>query len=116
MTLDRPIVNRGPPHLSARPRTLHTVAMPDLARRYTVAEVLEFPEDGNRYEVVQGELLVTPSPRRDHQLVIGRLVLQLHNYLDLLGLADLVLTAPADITWGVQAREADELVQPDIFV
>jgi Uma2 family endonuclease len=90
--------------------------MPDLARHYTVAEVLEFPDDGNRYEVVQGELLVTPSPRLGHQLVIARLLQQLGNYLEPLGLSDLVLTAPADITWGVHPREADELVQPDIFV
>jgi Uma2 family endonuclease len=92
------------------------MAMPDLARRYTVAEVLEFPEDGNRYEVVQGELLVTPSPRRIHQLIIGRLLHQVGNYLNAFGLADLVLTAPADITWGIHPDEADELVQPDIFV
>jgi Uma2 family endonuclease len=92
------------------------MAMPDLARRYTVAEVLAFPEDGNRYEVVQGELLVTPSPRLDHQLVIARLLQHLRNYLEPLGLSDLVLAAPADITWGVHPREADELVQPDIFV
>jgi Uma2 family endonuclease len=92
------------------------MAMSDLARRYTVAEVLAFPDDGNRYEVVQGELLVTPAPRLDHQLVISRLLRYLHNYLEPLGLADLVLTAPADITWGVHPREADELVQPDIFV
>ena len=92
------------------------MAMPNLAHRYTVAEVLAFPDDGNRYEVVQGELLVTPSPRLDHQLVIARLLHYLHNYLEPLGLSDLVLTAPADITWGVHPRDADELVQPDIFV
>lgn len=92
------------------------MAMPDLDRRYTVAEVLEFPEDGNRYEIVRGELLVTPSPRRLHQLIISRLVHQLRTYLDPFGLADLVHTSPADITFGMDPREADELVQPDIFV
>ena len=35
------------------------MAMPGLARRYTVDEVLAFPADGNRYELVDGELLVT---------------------------------------------------------
>ncbi len=38
------------------------MAMPDTARRYTVEEVLAFPSDGNRYELVDGELLVTPAP------------------------------------------------------
>ncbi|HXV85333.1 MAG TPA: hypothetical protein VD793_01475 [Gemmatimonadales bacterium] len=37
--------------------------MPEMAR-YTVQEVLDFPPDGNRYELVDGELLVTPAPRR----------------------------------------------------
>lgn len=89
---------------------------PPTPRRYTVEEVLAFPADGNRYEVVHGELLVTPSPRYDHQLVVGRLVQTLRNYLSAMNLADLVLTAPADITWGVPPRDADDLVQPDIFV
>lgn len=35
------------------------MAMPDTARRYTADEVLAFPPDGNRYELVHGELLVT---------------------------------------------------------
>ena len=44
------------------------MGMPDTARRYTVEEVLAFPSDGNRYELVHGELLVTPAPRNRHQL------------------------------------------------
>ena len=94
------------------------MAMPVLpeARRYTVAEVLEFPSDGNRYEVVQGELLVTPSPRSRHQLLITRLLRALLDYLKPLGLADSVLTSPADITWGVRPADAEDLVQPDVFV
>jgi Uma2 family endonuclease len=86
------------------------------ARRYTVAEVLEFPDDGNRYEVVAGELLVSPAPRNRHQIIVIRLVVRLHAYLTSLGLRDPVLTAPADITWGVPPREAEDLVQPDVFV
>ncbi len=89
---------------------------PPTPRRYTVEEVLALPADGNRYEVVRGELLVTPSPRYDHQLLVSRLVYALRSYLSAMNLADSVLTAPADITWGVPPREADDLVQPDIFV
>jgi hypothetical protein len=36
------------------------------ARRYTVAEVMVSPEDGNRYDVVHGELLATLAPRATH--------------------------------------------------
>ena len=88
------------------------MGMPDTARRYTVAEVLEFPSDGNRYELVGGELLVTPAPRRVHQRVVGKLHHTLFGYLqDYRGVAE-VLMSPADITWGSD----EDLVQPDLFV
>lgn len=63
-----------------------------------------------RYETVYGELLVTPAPRMLHQLVLGRLHMELAQYLDR-ERAGVVFTSPADISWG-----PDILVQPDIFV
>jgi Uma2 family endonuclease len=87
------------------------MAMPDTARRYTVEEVLAFPSDGNRYELVDGELLVTPAPRSRHQLVAGEFFDALHRYLAVQAPGARVLFSPADITW---AR--DVLVQPDVFV
>jgi Uma2 family endonuclease len=94
------------------------MAMPVIpeARRYTVQEVLEFPDDGNRYEVVQGELLVSPSPRNRHQVLLARLAKPLQDYLLGLGFRDSLLWAPADITWGKHPRVAEDLVQPDLFV
>lgn len=86
------------------------------ARRYSVPEVLEFPADGNRYELVAGELLVTPSPAWRHQLLVSRLMARLLRYLEPLGLADTLLASPADITWGQDPQDAEDLVQPDLFV
>ena len=54
-----------------------------------------------RYEVVRGALLVSPAPRLRHQVLVARLVRFLQDYLKPLGLVDSVLTAPADITWGL---------------
>jgi Uma2 family endonuclease len=87
------------------------MGMPDLAQRYTAQMVRDLPDDGNRYEVVHGALLVTPAPRRWHQLALGRLHAWLRAYLDGLGLADAVLFSPADISW-----DDETLVQPDLFV
>lgn len=87
------------------------MVMPDLAQRYTAQMVRDLPEDGNRYEVVHGELLVTPAPRMMHQSVLGRLYAWLRGYLEPLGLADTLLFSPADISW-----DDDTLVQPDLFV
>jgi Uma2 family endonuclease len=41
--------------------------------RYTVADLELLPDDGNRYEVLAGTLLVTPSPGSAHQGVAARL-------------------------------------------
>jgi hypothetical protein len=42
---------------------------------YTAEMVRAMPDDGNRYEVVYGELLVTPAPRPWHQVLVQRLSL-----------------------------------------
>jgi Uma2 family endonuclease len=85
--------------------------MPETARRYTVDEVLAFPDDGNRYELVDGELLVTPAPSPKHQLVVTRLCAWLEQYLARHpGIAQ-VLVSPADLSW-----DREKLVQPDLFV
>jgi Uma2 family endonuclease len=41
--------------------------------RYTVADLDLLPDDGNRYEVLAGTLLVTPSPGSAHQGVAATL-------------------------------------------
>ena len=80
-------------------------------RQYWTAErVRALPDDGNRYECVYGELLVSPSPREIHQRVLGRLHLAVARYLETEG-TGVVYFSPADISW----RE-DTLVQPDLFV
>jgi Uma2 family endonuclease len=78
---------------------------------YTADMVRALPEDGNRYETVHGELLVTPAPSATHQYVVTQLVIAIGNYLAR-GSVGGVLVSPADISWG---RE-DVLVQPDVFV
>ncbi|MBC7374652.1 MAG: Uma2 family endonuclease [Frankiales bacterium] len=39
----------------------------DLERRWTIAELDRLPEDGRRYELADGVLLVSPMARRRHQ-------------------------------------------------
>ena len=77
---------------------------------YTADMVRALPEDGNRYEVVYGELLVTPAPRLWHQELALRLARIVSEYLDHEPVGHL-LPSPADISWG-----PDVLVQPDLFV
>ncbi|MBC8088825.1 MAG: Uma2 family endonuclease, partial [Phycisphaerae bacterium] len=47
--------------------------MPITAPRYTVNDLDAFPDDGNRYELLDGMLLVTPLAANAHQVVCLRL-------------------------------------------
>ncbi len=84
--------------------------MPLSSRAWTADAVRALPDDGQRYELVHGELLVTPAPRALHQLIVFRLGEALSvacgpssEYVTFAG--------PADISW-----DSDSLVQPDLFV
>lgn len=91
-------------------RRAYAVVMPLAPEYFTADMVRALPDDGNRYELVHGELLVTPAPRWIHQRIVGRLHLLLAPYCHRHGLGEVVMS-PADISWS-----ADTLVQPDLFV
>jgi Uma2 family endonuclease len=48
----------------------------------TVEDLDAMPEDGNRYEVIEGELFVSCAPGLPHQLVTANIVHQMMTYLD----------------------------------
>jgi Uma2 family endonuclease len=77
---------------------------------WTAEMVRAFPSDGNRYEVIDGDLLVTPSPAWDHQSVVSELCLRLRAWTRTHGVGD-TMVSPADIE-----LEPRSLVQPDLFV
>ena len=86
------------------------MVMPAQRAEWTAEEALALPYDGNRYEVLDGELLVSPAPSFSHQFIVQAFVMRLMPYVDQRQLG-WVLAAPADITFS-----ARRLVQPDIFV
>jgi Uma2 family endonuclease len=48
---------------------------------WTLEEVHSLPEDGNKYELVRGELLVTPPPEYEHENILARLDRRLVPYV-----------------------------------
>ncbi len=85
------------------------MGMPALPTEWTVEMVHELPDDGNRYEVIDGLLLVSPAPSYLHQRAILRLYDILLPYVEVIGQE--VLVAPAAVTFSIR-RE----VQPDLLV
>lgn len=86
------------------------MVMPAQHANWTVDRALALPADGNRYEVLDGELCVTPAPSWTHQAAIGALYARLHEHVaaNALGWA---MLSPADIVFSHR-----RLVQPDLFV
>lgn len=68
------------------------------------------PPGAPRYECIDGELLVTPSPFPPHQGVLRELTFVLYPYVAAHRLGHLYF-APADLSLG-----GDDVVQPDLFV
>jgi Uma2 family endonuclease len=62
--------------------------MSNRSQRYTwtYADYARFPDDGNRYEVIDGEVLVTPAPSPHHQHVLLTLSMALRKYVEGYGL------------------------------
>ena len=84
--------------------------MATATRRWTVEEVRALPDDTSRYEVIDGELFVTPGPTWRHGEAAEALFIRLraHCATHMIGHAKI---APQDVTWGDRT-----MVEPDIFV
>lgn len=78
--------------------------------RWTADMVRALPDDGKRYEVIDGELFVTPAPTLQHQRAAFALGVLLRSYVATHALGD-VLLAPADVLTTEHVT-----VQPDVFV
>jgi Uma2 family endonuclease len=88
------------------------MAMPALQREWTVQMLDALPDDGNKYELIDGVLHVTPAPSDLDQLVVGALHARLRAYMrpSTVGRA---MMSPADVR---RADHERNHVQPDIFV
>ena len=42
-------------------------------KRWTLEELHSLPDDGNKYELVRGDLFVTPPPSEEHETILARL-------------------------------------------
>ena len=83
-------------------------------RRWTAQEVRQLIDERDgmspRYELVDGELLVTPAPTHRHQRLVLRLALRLQPYLTRHRIGEVFL-GPAELQLAT-----GEIYEPDLFV
>jgi Uma2 family endonuclease len=79
-------------------------------RPWTRADLARLPDDGNRYEVLDGALLVTPQASLAHQRVALRLAMAIETYVANYGVAHVV--GPGAVPFGKNELQPDIQVIP----
>jgi Uma2 family endonuclease len=79
------------------------------ATKLTYDDYVKLPDDGKRYEIIDGELFVNPSPVPRHQFIVGNVYSALRDYFKTHG-GGKVLMAPVDVVFA-----DDRIVQPDVI-
>ena len=88
------------------------MAMPAAITDWTVDMVDALPDDGQRYELIDGALFLMPSPNEAHQDIFGLLFSLLYTYMGSSGIGK-VVGSPSDVRKGDRTRNR---VQPDVYV
>ena len=81
----------------------------EVPRKLTYEDYLHFPDDGNRYEIIDGELYLNPAPNAKHQIVLLNIVRALDRYARAKACGE-VFFAPFDVV-----LSKHNVVQPDVL-
>ena len=84
------------------------MTQPKPKTKFTVADYMNTPDDV-RYQLIDGELILAPSPTTRHQRVSVRLFVDLHQFVRMEGLGEACI-APLDVVFPDR-----EVYQPDIL-
>ena len=74
----------------------------------TYDDYRSLPDDGKRYEIIGGELFMTPAPSTIHQRISQKLSNHIYNFVKEKGLGE-VFSAPIDVVLSMT-----DVVQPDL--
>ena len=76
--------------------------------RLTYDDLVRMPDDGLRHEIIDGVHYVTPSPVLRHQLLVGRILVAIANYLEVHPIGQ-VFGSPVDAVFS-----PSDVVVPDL--
>ena len=82
----------------------------DRKTKLTYEDYLQFPEDGRRHEIIDGDHYLSAAPFVSHQRVSRNLMIHLHRHFDLTGMGE-VLHAPVAVV-----LSQSDVVEPDLVV
>jgi Uma2 family endonuclease len=80
-----------------------------VTHRYSYADLLKTPDDGNRYEILDGELIVSAAPVKRHQRMLYLLLLAFAAHIEPRRLGHLYF-APVDVMF-----RTSDIVEPDLI-
>jgi len=80
-----------------------------ISTKFTYEDLKLIPTDRNRYEIVDGELFVTPAPRTLHQRIVVNLLTALHRHVRQHRLGE-VFVAPYDVVLAIGT-----VLEPDVL-
>lgn len=83
-------------------------AMTHPALKYTYEDYLTLPESGPRYELIEGDFILSPAPNFRHQRIVGRLFMILNAHVETNRLG-VVILSPFDVILSDTG-----VVQPDV--
>lgn len=82
-------------------------------KKYTY-EDLEDIDDGNRYEIIDGELYLLSSPVSKHQIVLGDMFIEFSDFFKNKKCTPFM--APLDVRLDGKGKKSKDVVQPDLMV
>jgi len=82
----------------------------ETARAWTLDDLYALPDDGNKYELIRGELFVTPAPTLEHESILARLTRILDPYVAAHNLG-LIFRARAALRFKGSEAEPDLMVR-----
>jgi Uma2 family endonuclease len=83
-----------------------TVVRPDI--KFSVEEYRALPETGPRYQLIEGELLMSPAPTYRHQQIVARIMAALLTFVEARRLGS-VVASPIDVF-----LTRHDVLQPDV--
>lgn len=83
---------------------------PQTTARITYKEFAELPDDGKRYELIEGELVLNPAPVTRHQQIVRKILVLIDRYFTDHGGGE-VFVAPLDVVLA-----EDVVLEPDLMV